>query len=195
MKFCSYRTEPIMSEITKEQSQGLKPADATFWRNQILQCQEEDSAMTRYHYSKSRIHSLVDRTNDTNHNYGKKGEQRFKPGGLWFLYDADDEDAPTSRFYKYEVIISYQFTRDLTPNPEAILVIDSRSQVTKFNQRYGQKTPLGILINWKSVKTDFAGIDFPIYNKSWDWDSIWYNTIDYPSGCVWKVEKVQIVES
>jgi len=153
--------------------------------------------MNRYHYSIAHIPVLVDRTYDPAHNYGMKrgfvDRMYFKPGGLWFLYDSEDsETAPTRRLYKYEVTISYLFTRDLTPNPEAVLIIDSQAQVARFNQRYGQKTLLGSYIDWKSVKQDFAGIDFPIYNKNWDWDSDWYNTIDYPSGCVWKVEKVRI---
>lgn len=158
----------------------------------------------RVHVSTDKITSLIDRSDDDRHNFLSHDNCTifFKPGGLWYSYRQnfdDPHDCLRTDGVFYDVQIDADFVSDsLSPFPNSILQLHCSSEIRKFCQKYRQTNlPLRDFFDWKLVKKDFAGVDFEIYNKFDDQFLrylTWYNTVDFPSGCVWRVDKVKIVE-
>jgi len=51
-------------------------------------------------------------------------------------------------------------------------------------------------IDWYKVKQVFGGIDFQDYRKVYKGkldDLVWWNSIDFPSGCIWNPNIFNII--
>ncbi len=113
----------------------------------------------------------------------------FKPYGLWYAIGNSwlkwclSEEPGWIGKYIYEIKL----------NPEAnILFIKNEKSVFSFSKKYGKKDnnyslSKSVLINWQRVMKDYDGIEINPYfrNLRHNYNLIWYNGWDIPSGCIW----------
>ena len=130
--------------------------------------------MSRIHYSKTPF----------NYNSSKKYKNNnyLKPDGLWYSLGDSwkkwvHENLNSDRVkYETEIIFHNKNILKIYPN-----------DVPEFYFKYGFKYKKFKLINWKQVKKDYDGIEFPNYSDDHIFQKIYtfYNIIDIPCGCIW----------
>lgn len=161
----------------------------------------------RFHFSKKKIDQIIDRSSENRHLMKEKMEPSnyptMKPGGLWYSFYKsyskyyDPNYMPTTG-YIYNVIIDADFTNNpLIPRPDRILQLADKESIVEFSKKYKTKNVVFFgCIDWILVKADFAGIEFPKYNKEWDRGyqdiMLWYDLIDFPSGCIWRTDNIEL---
>lgn len=112
-----------------------------------------------------------------------------KPYGLWYAIGDSwlkwciSEEPGWIGKYIYEIKL----------NPQAnILFIKNEESVFFFSKKYARKDnnsffPKSIFINWGKVMKDYDGIEInPYFRKlRHNYNLMWYNGWDIPSGCIW----------
>jgi hypothetical protein len=121
----------------------------------------------------------------------------IKPQGMWYSIGTawkDYADDAGLRVGSSVYRVTLTMSRILVVRPE---------DLSALNRQYGKPWrvegfDLGRKIDWAKVAQTYAGVEFNPYNK-WadevDEDSLWYQGIDVPSGCVWDSAAIASVEA
>jgi len=121
----------------------------------------------------------------------------IKPQGMWYGLGTSWKDYASENGLR---VGSYVYRVQL--DPDRILAV-TPVNLRSFTRQYGERWrvrgfDLGWKINWNNVAQHYAGVEFNPYNK-WSHkvgeDSLWYQGIDVPSGCVWDGSAITSVES
>ena len=165
-----------------------------------------------YHYSQNPLIDVNQREivfGDTYDETRKPGKYYlrpyFKPEGLWFSLENDDElyDGSWSDFcHQSEIMCSrliYKYYVRLTTDAN-VLILDTVADMYKFrkNYQYTNEAPLyrDLAICWQDVAKEYQGIIIAPYHYSLRLhpDFHWYHPWDCASGCVWDIYTVQSIK-
>ena len=148
--------------------------------------------------------------------YKYTGSDCIKPRGFWYAcgsgwYDAG-VNAETHK-YLYSVKLKRSIlTKDLSEIKKGkVLQITKQDEMRAFDKKYGKNVISKdiyfdnyLLINWKQVKKDFAGIEicphqiksrFGVNGETVDNDIMfWYYSWDVASGCIWDLNAIDAIE-
>lgn len=127
----------------------------------------------------------------------------MKPRGLWFAklrknhknyfnteWREISNEMGRKYNYSYQVIIN---------KPESLIIINDADDLNKFIKKYSVLSETYIMINWKRISNDYAGILINNYqkilkyindkcgkNKKCYWKYLWFTIFDFDGGCIWK---------
>ena len=140
--------------------------------------------MNLYHFSLKPIQF------DYTKEYGRDFNYYAKPGGFWVSVGNEWKNwCERTEFSLYA--LRYR-TSILINDWSLVLLIDRRSKLNRFNNRYGYDIGYLRAINWNAVKCDYSGIIIaPYFGRCFDW----YNSWDVASGCFWDLSCLQLEKS
>jgi hypothetical protein len=115
-----------------------------------------------------------------------------KPEGLWISFE-DDVVSWSSWCTENDFgILNTGILLDITALN--LLVINNIVDANIFKEKYSDQLNV---IKWQSVVQDYDGIIIPSYlcQLRMHRDHRWYYAWDCASGCIWNVEKIEVVEN
>ena len=109
-----------------------------------------------------------------------------KPAGSW--YSLGEYWAKWMRSEQPDWFASYDKIYMLDLDYSKILRINNGQKMKDFQNKYGEQpyksyNDFSMMIDWKRVAEDYAGIE--IIPMIWENSKNWYRTWDIPSGCIW----------
>ena len=121
----------------------------------------------------------------------------LKPSGLWYSFGdawADfAKDAPgliekyQESEYVYEILGVQTTTLD-KPNPNKVLVLNTREDSRTFVEKYDIKlVSRYVFAPWYQIARDFGGIEIPTHEALDSYFGGW----DVVSGCIWNLKAIQ----
>ena len=135
----------------------------------------------------------------------------FKPNGFWYALDNEwlnmsyDMNNSSLCCYIYSIKLkSIHFTKKINnKNINKILLIENMKHLDKFINKYsivfGEEM---LIILWNEVAKNFRGIEFNPYLKitlmnKYEFSELiyrysWYCYLDFPSGCIWNFDNLDI---
>lgn len=138
--------------------------------------------------------------------YDNEGEHRsfnLKPRGLWLSDEAEDAHGwrkwcEGESFALDRLAYRTTFLCDVSN----WVVIDTPSKLEKFGKQFQKPVPFltnnsnipdqwNSIVDWDSVKKEFAGILISPYQYSMRFDVVWYYSWDCASACVWDLKTVE----
>ena len=135
---------------------------------------------------------------DPNENYDKarKYLEGFKPGGFW--YGISDSWRSWCKAERYDHYGKYLYIVD-TGNTK-ILRLTSYEALRRFADVYDApihpflKDSHSKIIRWDEIRNRYDGIEIAPYHRRarMELPTLWYNTWDVASGCIWNMQDVSI---
>lgn len=172
----------------------MTTATAIPLRTQIVKCEKRSAQVRRrYGHMPERIC-----------NWAAKQEIHFKPKGLWYSVDGNDDgwkDWCLNEQFRLEKLTP---VTTLEIDRRRMVIIRTGQEIEAFHQRFSAvppwygKSPEFLLplhyIDWLRVASEYDGIEIAPYLWSHRLDGpehSWYYSWDCASGCIWRPAAVQ----
>lgn len=117
-----------------------------------------------------------------------------KPNGFWLSVPGEDDWPSWCRAEDF-CLEKLAVCHEVRLSPDAnILHLTTLDEIVEFTEEYGQSSRSGGVweIAWRRVTPKFDGIVIAPYSWTARYDerTLWYNTWDCASGCVWNPEAI-----
>ena len=126
-------------------------------------------------------------------------DRGMKPEGFWYgvgdgwLRFLQQGGAPIRKLYARHV---HALRLDLTRVARLTTVAEVRAFHEKYRDQHAHDAYSKIVLDWRKVERDFAGIEIAPYQYALRFDHkvFWYYPWDVASGCLWDVDVIKRVE-
>lgn len=131
----------------------------------------------------------------------------WKPRGLWYSVEGNEDGWSDWCRYNEFCETDLQIAHAVELDVERVVVIDNGASLLAFQREYCRPHPIlaefdkeyaelvgpdrhGV-IDWPLVATRYDGIEIAPYQYAHRMGSLWYNTWDCASGCIWNIDAIR----